>query len=80
MIQLAIVLGDTGLCGLVKDKNSLETNCPLRDLSVSEREIYFFNAANGQIEAQPEDEKVISVDFPGLEVFNRSVTTTLIES
>ena len=33
-----------------------------------------------QIEAQPEDEKVISVDFLGLEVFNRSVTTKLIES
>ena len=80
MIHLAIVLGDTGLCGLMKDKNNLETNCQLRDLSVSEREIYSFNAANGQIEAQPEDEKVISVDFPGLDVFNRSVTTKLIES
>ena len=63
MIHLAIVLGDTGLCGLMKDKNNLETNCPLRDLSVPEREIYSFNAANGQIEAQPEDEKVISGDF-----------------
>ena len=80
MIHLAIVLGDTGLCGLMKDKNNLETNCPLRDLSVSDREIYSFNAANGQIDAQPEDEKVTSVDFPGLEVFNRSVTTKLIES
>ena len=80
MIHLAIVLGDTGLYGLMKDKNNLETNCPLRDLSFPEREIYSFNAANGQIEAQPEDEKVISVDFPGLEVFNRSVTTKLIES
>ena len=41
MIHLAIVLGDTGLCGLMKDKNNLETNCPLRDLSVSEREILY---------------------------------------
>ena len=80
MIHLAIVLGDTGLYGLMKDKNNLETNCPLRDLSVSEREIYSFDAADGQIEAQPEDEKVISVDFPGLEVVNRSITTKLIES
>ena len=80
MIHLAIVLGDSGLYGLIKDKNNLETNCPLRDLSVSEREIYSFNTANGQIEEQPEDEKVISVDFPGLEVFNRSLTTKLIES
>ena len=79
-IHLAIVLGDTGLYGLMKDKNNLETNCPLRDLSVSERQIYSFNAANGQIEAQPEEEKVTSVDFPGLEVFYRSVTTKLIES
>ena len=46
----------------------------------SEREIYSFNAASGQIEAQPEDENVISIDFPGLEVFNRSVATKLIES
>ena len=49
-------------------------------LSVSEREIYPFSAANGQIEAQPEGEKVISIDFPGMEVFNRSVTTKVIES
>ena len=56
MIHLAIVLGDTGLYGLMKDKNNLETKCPLRNLSVSEREIYSFNAASGQIEAQPEDE------------------------
>ena len=79
MIHLAIVLGDTGLWGLMKDKNNLEAKCPLRNLSVSEREIYSFNATNGQIEAQPEDENVISVDFPGLEVYNRSVTTKLIE-
>ena len=52
----------------MKDENNLETNCPLRDLSVSEREIHSLNAANGQIEAQPKDEKVISVDFAGLEV------------
>ena len=63
----------------MKDKNNLETKCPLRNLSVSEREIYSFNAS-GQIEAQPEDENVISIDFPSLEVFNRSVTTKLIES
>ena len=62
----------------MKAKNNSETNSPLRDLSVSEREIYSFNAANGQIEVQPEDENVISVDFPGLEVFNRSVTTKLV--
>ena len=31
MIHLAIVLGDTGLYGLMKDKNNLETNCPQRD-------------------------------------------------
>ena len=80
MIHLAIVLGVTGLNGLMKDKNNLETNCPLRDLSVSEREIYSLNAANGQIEAQPEDQTVISINFHGLEVFNRSVTTKLIES
>jgi len=80
MIHLAIVLEDTRLYGLMKDKTHLETNCPLRGLSASEREIYSFNAANGQIEAQPEDENVISVDFPGLEVLNRSVTTKLIES
>ena len=80
MIHLAIVLGDTGLYGLMKDKNNLETKCPLRNLSVSEREIYSFSAADRQIEAQPADENVISIDFPGLEVFNRSVTTKLIES
>ena len=79
VIHLAIVLGDTGLYGLMKDRNNLETNCPLRDLSVSEREIYSFNTANGQIEALSEDEKVISVDFPGHELFNRSVTTKLID-
>ena len=45
MIHLAIVLGDTGLYGLMKDENNLETNCPLRDLSTSEREIYSFNVA-----------------------------------
>ena len=66
MIHLAIVLGDTGLYGLMKDKNNLETKCPLRNLSVSEREIYSFNAASGQIEVQPKDENVISIDFPGL--------------
>ena len=59
MIHLAIFLGDTGLYGLMKDKNDLETKCPLRNLSVWEREIYSFNAASGQIEAQPEDENVI---------------------
>ena len=80
VIHLPIVLGDTGLYGVMKDKNNLETNCPPRDLSVSEREVYSFKAANGRIEAQPEGENVISVDFPGLEVFNRSVTTKLIES
>ena len=80
MIHLAIVLEDTGLYGLMRDKNNLETKCPLRNLSVSEREIYSFSAASGQIEAQPEDEKVISIDFPGLEVFNRSGTTKVIES
>ena len=35
MIHLAIVLGDTGLYGLMKDKNNLETKCQLRKLSVS---------------------------------------------
>ena len=69
VIHLAIVLGDTELYGLMKDKSNLETKCPLRNLSVSEREIYSFNAASGQIEAQPEDENVISIDFSGLEVF-----------
>ena len=80
MIHLAIVLGNTGLYGLMKDRNNLETKCPLPNLSVSEREIYSFNAEKGQIEAQPEDENVISIDFPGLEVFKQSVTTKLIES
>ena len=63
MIHLAIVLGDTGLYGLMRDENNLEAKCPLRNLSVSEREIYSFSAASGQIEAQPEDEMVISIDF-----------------
>ena len=76
MIHLAIVLGDTGLYGLMKDKNNLETKCPLRTLSASEREIYSFNAASGQTETQPVDEKVISIDFPCLEVFDRSVNIT----
>ena len=49
MIHLAIVLGDTGLYGPMKDKNNLESNCPLRDLSVSEREKYSFNAATGKL-------------------------------
>ena len=80
MIHLAIVLEDTGLYGHMRAKNNLETKCPLRNLSVSEREIYSFSAASGQIEAKPEDEKVISIDFPGLEVFNRSVTTKVYES
>ena len=80
MIHLAIVLGDTGLYGHMRDKNNLEAKCPLRNLSVSEPEKYSFSAASEQIEAQPEDEKVISADFPGLEVFNRSVTTKVIES
>ena len=40
----------------MKDKNNLETKCPLRNLGVSEREIYSFNVASGQIEAQPEEE------------------------
>ena len=56
MIHLVTVLGDTGLYGLMKEKNNLETKCPLRNLSVSEREIFSFNAASGKIEAQPEDE------------------------
>ena len=80
MIHLAIFLGDTGLYGLMKDKNNLETKCPLRTLSASEREIYSFNAASGQTETQPVDEKVILIDFPCLEVFDRSVTSKLIES
>ena len=80
MIHLAIFLGDTGLYGLMKDKNNLETKSPLRTLSASEREIYSFNAASGQTETQPVDEKVISIDFPCLEVFDRSVTSKLIES
>ena len=79
MIHLAIVLRDTGLYGLMKNKNNLETKCPLRTLSASEREIYSFNAASGQTETQPVDEKVISIDFPCLEVFDRSVTSQLIE-
>ena len=79
MIHLAIVLRDTGLYGLMKDKNNLEKKCPLRTLSTSEREIYSFNAASGQTETQPVDEKVISIDFPCLEVFDRSVTSQLIE-
>ena len=66
MIHLGIVLGDTGLYDLMKDKSNLETKCPLGNLSVSEREIYSFNAASGQIEAQAEDENVISTDFHGL--------------
>ena len=57
IIHLAIFLGDTGLYGLMKDKNNLEANCPLRDLSVSEQEIYSFNAASGPIEAQPKTKK-----------------------
>ena len=80
MIHLAIVLDDTGLYGLMRDKNNLATKCPLRNLSVSEREMYSFSAASGQIEAQPGDEKVISIDYPGLEVFNRSLKTMVIES
>ena len=63
MIHLVIVLGDTGLHGLMKDKNNLEAKCPFRSLSASEREIYSFNAASRQIETQPEDQKVISIDF-----------------
>ena len=62
MIHLAIVLEDTGLYGLMRDKNNLETKCPVRNLSVSAREIYSFSAASGQIEAQPEDKKLISID------------------
>lgn len=80
MIHLAIVLGDTGLYGLMKDKNNLETKRPLPNLSASVREIYSLNAASRQIKAQSEDENVISVHFPGLVVFNRTVTTKLIES
>ena len=64
----------------MKDKNNLETKCPLRNLSVGEREIYSSNVASGQIEAQPEDKNVISIDFPDLEVCNRSVTTKVNES
>ena len=63
MIHLVIVLGDTGLHGLMKDKNNLEAKCPFRSLSASEREIYSFNVASRQIETQPEDQKVISIDF-----------------
>ena len=80
MIHLVIILLDTGLYGLMKDKNNLETKCPFWILSASQCEIYSFTAASGQIETQPEDEKVIPTDFPGLEVFNQSVTTKLIES
>lgn len=36
MIYLVIVLGDIGLYGLMKDKNNLEINCLLWDLSVLE--------------------------------------------
>ena len=80
MIHVGIVLGDTGLYGLMKDKSNLETKCPLGNLSVSEQEIYSFKQASGQIEAQAEGENVISIDFPGLEViFKWSVTTKLIE-
>ena len=63
MIHLVIALGDTGLYGLMKDKNNLEAKCPFRSLSASEREIYSFNAASRQIQTQPEDQKVISIDF-----------------
>ena len=80
MIHLVIVLSDTGLYGLMKDKNNLETKCQFRSLSASEWEIYSFTAASGQIETQPEHEKVISIHFPGLEVFKRPVTTKLIQS
>jgi len=55
MIYLGIVLGDSGLYDLMKDKSN-----------VSEREIYSFNAENGQIEAQAEDANVISIDFRAL--------------
>ena len=80
MIHLVIVLLDTGLYGLMKDKHNLETKCQFRSLSASEREIYFFTAASGQIQTQPEHEKVISIHFPDLEVFKRPVTTKLIQS
>ena len=63
MIHLVIVLGDTGLYGLMKDRNNLEAKCPFRSFSASEREIYSFNAASRQIETQPKDQKVISIDF-----------------
>ena len=36
MIHLVIVLSDTGLYGLMKDKNNLETKCQFRSLSASE--------------------------------------------
>ena len=48
-------------------------------LSAAVREIYSFNAATGQIKALSDDEKDTSTDFPGLEVFKRSVTGKLIE-
>ena len=63
----------------MNDKKNLETKMPLRNLSAAEREMYSFNSATGQTEAEPEGEKVTSIVFPGLEVFSRSVTTKLIE-
>ena len=79
LIHLAIVAVETGLCGLINDKNNFDSNVPFLDLSISVREMYSFNAATGQTEALSEDSKETLRDFPGLEVFTCWVTTKLTE-
>jgi len=81
LIHLATVAVEIGLYGLIKDRNSFETSMPLSEtVSAAVREMYSFNAAKGQIKASSDDEKNISRDFPGLEVFKHSVKENLLNS
>lgn len=80
LIHLATIAFETGLYGLINDKNNFETNMLLYEtLSAAVREMYSFNTVTGQIKAQSDDEKETSRDFLGLEVFKRSLSRKLIE-
>lgn len=73
LIHLAIVEVVTLLCGLIKDKNNLDSKLLSLNLRGSVRTIYSLSVLTGQIEISSEYEKITSTDFPGLEVFRRSV-------
>ena len=78
-IHLPIVDVVTGLCGLTKDKNSLCWYLLSCSRKGSAREIYSLKVITGQMASTSAANIHTSTDFPGLEIFNRSVTRNLID-